>query len=75
MKDHYQHIVDLCREQARQCLEGFLLPEDYTIMQLAAVHAYFLTYSDQYVKLWERQGPQNLWGPHAPEDMDHLKPK
>lgn len=47
-------------------------------MQIVAVHAYFLTYGKQFIQQWEKQGPQMLWGPQAPQapyDQDLLKPK
>lgn len=75
LKDHYLHISELCREQARKCLEGFMLPTDYTAMQIVAVHAYLLTFSPQFVQLWDKQGVHNLLGPHSPDESDLLRPK
>lgn len=57
------------------CLADLKLPPDYTAMQVVAVHAYFLTYGKKFIQQWDKQGSQNLWGPHAPDDPDLLRPK
>jgi RNA-dependent RNA polymerase len=65
--------VRTAREAAREAIAGLSFSGTLDGMQVAARHAYAMTYESEYVQDWARQLSQGHWGGRIVEEEDQAE--
>jgi len=70
LQDSYESHVRTAREAALEAITGLSFSGTLDGMQVAARHAYAMTYQKEYVQDWAKQLSEGQWGGRVEEDED-----
>lgn len=70
LQDSYESHVRTAREAAQEAISTLSFPGTLDGMQVAARHAYAMTYEKDYVQDWVKQLSEGQWGGRVQEEDD-----